>query len=212
MYLIYFRAHLLHTLTLPFLIYRHLLSALVYFFWLPERGSFLKSLSSWACPCCFCTWDSFTWYLILWSKICSCLCWEGWEDPYFDFFVSCQTWRSQDSSFFGEKEGRLGGRGRHMGVHHRGWAGGACRGQDVHGDPGRTLLHRWRTNDTLHRSGVSGMVCADSTRPELLPNVSGTWDSYRSLGPGGPKVTDLRPRGLLWQGARDPQQEAGWGI
>ena len=46
MYLIYFRAHLLHTLTLPFLIYRHLLSALVYFFWLPERGSFLKSLSS----------------------------------------------------------------------------------------------------------------------------------------------------------------------
>ena len=86
-------------------------------------GSFSKSLSSWTCPCCFCTWDSLTWYLILWSKICSCLCWEeGWEDPYFDF-VSCQTRCSQDSSFLREREGSIDGWGRHMGVHHRGWAG-----------------------------------------------------------------------------------------
>ena len=75
--------------------------------------------------------------------------------------------------------------------------GGACGGHGVPGDPGRTLLHRWMTNDTLHHRGVSGMVCADSTRLELLPNVSGAWDSYRSMGPGGPKVTDLRPGGLL---------------
>ena len=114
--------------------------------------------------------------------------------------------------FLRGKGGKARWLGKAHGCPHRGWAGGACRGQDVPGDAGRTLLHRWKTNDTLHRSGASGMVCADSTRPELLPNVSGTWDSYRSLGPGGPKVTDLRPRGLLWQGARDPQQEAGWGI
>ena len=89
--------------------------------------------------------------------------------------------------------------------------GGACGGHGVPGDPGRTLLHRWMTNDTLHHRAVSGMVCADSTRLELLPNVSGTWDSYRSMGPGCPKVTDLRPGGLLWQGARDPHLGACWG-
>lgn len=71
--------------------------------------------------------------------------------------------------------------------------GGECGGHGIPGDAGGTLPNRWMTNDTLHRREVSGMVCADGTRPELLPSMGGTRNSYRSVGTGSQKVTDLRP-------------------